>query len=61
MSAKITVKLVRSPIGCMPKHRKTLEALGLKKIRQVKTFESTPTHLGMVEAVKHLLEVSYEA
>jgi large subunit ribosomal protein L30 len=54
----ITVKLVRSKIGCTPKQRKTLEALGLRKIRQEKTFEDSPVVEGMVDKVKHLVEVT---
>lgn len=54
----ITVKLVRSKIGCTPKQCKTLEALGLRKIRQEKTFEDSPVVEGMVDKVKHLVEVT---
>ncbi len=56
--AQITVKMVRSKIGCKPKQRKTLEALGLHKIRQEKTFEENSTVLGMINKVKHLVEVT---
>ncbi|THB67185.1 MAG: 50S ribosomal protein L30 [Desulfovibrio sp.] len=54
----ITVKLLRSRIGCNPKQRKTLDALGLKKIRQEKTFPDNDAVRGMVERVKHLVEVN---
>lgn len=56
--AKITVKMVRSKIGCNPNQRKTLEALGLRKIRQEQTFEESPTVHGMINKVKHLVEVT---
>ncbi len=56
--ANITIKMVRSKIGCKPNQRKTLEALGLRKIRQEKTFEESPTVLGMINKVKHLVEVT---
>ena len=32
MADKLKVTLVKSPIGAVPKHRKTVEALGLKKL-----------------------------
>ncbi|XPV75303.1 MAG: 50S ribosomal protein L30 [Desulfovibrio sp.] len=54
----LKVKLVRSNIGCNPKQRKTLVALGLRKIRQEKTFEENDAILGMIEKVKHLVEVT---
>ncbi len=54
----ITVKLSRSRIGCSPEQRKTLDSLGLKRIRQEKTFEDVPSVTGMIEKVKHLIEVT---
>lgn len=52
------IKLLRSRIGCSPNQRQTLDALGLKRIRQEKTFEEAPTLVGMIEKVKHLIEVT---
>jgi large subunit ribosomal protein L30 len=57
MSAQVTVKLVKSKIGCNPRQRATLEALGLKRIRQEKTLPDTPTVRGMIFKVSHLVEV----
>ncbi|MFZ5426035.1 MAG: 50S ribosomal protein L30 [Thermodesulfobacteriota bacterium] len=57
MSGEVTIKLVKSKIGCNPKQRATLEALGLKKIRQEKTLPDTPTVRGMIFKVSHLIEV----
>jgi large subunit ribosomal protein L30 len=54
---QVTVKLLKSKIGCNPKQRATLEALGLKRIRQEKTLEDTPTVRGMIFKVSHLIEV----
>jgi len=53
----LRVKLIRSKIGTNPLQRKTLQALGLRKIRQEKTFEDSPAVAGMIERVKHLVEV----
>ncbi|GAB7023628.1 50S ribosomal protein L30 [Salidesulfovibrio brasiliensis] len=54
----LKVKLIKSKIGCKPKQVSTLDALGLRKIRQEKTFEDRPEIRGMIEKVKHLVEVT---
>ena len=44
MADKLKVTLVKSPIGCVPKHRRTVEALGLKKVNKtVELFSTTTT------------------
>ena len=55
--ATIKVKQVRSAIGRTKTQKLTLEALGLRKVNQVVEHEATPSILGMVAAVKHLVEV----
>ena len=55
--AKIRIKQVRSKIGCPKTQKATLAALGLKKINSVVEHEDTPSILGMVESVKHLVVV----
>lgn len=52
---KVTLK--KSLIGCSPAQRRTLAALGLKRIRQEKTLQESPAVAGMIENVKHLIEV----
>lgn len=54
----LKVKLVRSKIGCNPNQRKVLCSLGLRKIRQEKSFEDSPVVRGMIDKVKHLVEVT---
>ncbi|UJH66576.1 50S ribosomal protein L30 [Allomuricauda sp. SCSIO 65647] len=53
--AKIRVKQVRSAIKRPKDQKRTLEALGLRKIGQVVEHEDTPNILGMVNKVKHLV------
>jgi len=53
----LKIKLTRSRIGCTPRQRRTLTAMGLKKIRQVKELPKNNAVLGMVRAVEHLVEV----
>jgi large subunit ribosomal protein L30 len=55
--AKIKIKQVRSKIDRPERQKRTLVALGLKKINQVVEQEATPQILGMVNTVKHLVEV----
>lgn len=55
--ATIKVKQVRSKINAPIDQKRTLEALGLKKMNAVVEHEATPAILGMVNKVKHLVEV----
>lgn len=52
---EITIKLVRSRIGCNPCQRKTLDALGLRRREMVKTFPDNPAVRGMIAKVSHLV------
>ncbi len=54
---KLKIKLVKSTIGAIPKHRKTIEALGLKKINSVVTHNDDVAIRGMINHVRHLVEV----
>lgn len=53
--AKITQ--MKSRIGHPERQKRTLEALGLKKINSVKEVVLTPQVEGMINKVKHLLSV----
>ena len=54
---KIRIKQVRSKIDRPERQKRTLIALGLKKINQVVEHEGTPQIMGMVNSIKHLIEV----
>ena len=54
---KIIVKQKRSKIGRPSKQKKTLIALGLGKINKEVELLGTPQILGMINKVKHLIEV----
>jgi large subunit ribosomal protein L30 len=54
--AKLKVTQVRSTIGRIPKHRRTIEALGLGKIRKSVIHDDTPQVRGMIQSVAHLVE-----
>ena len=55
--AKLRVTLVKSPIGAVPKHRKTVEALGLKKLNKTVELPDNDAVRGMLWHVKHLVKV----
>jgi len=55
--AKIKIKQVKSKINSTRRQKRTLEALGIKKMNQLVEHEATPQVLGMVHKVQHLLEV----
>lgn len=55
--AKIKIKQVRSRINCPIDQKRTLDALGLRKLNRVVEHEDSPAILGMVEKVKHLVSV----
>lgn len=58
MTAKqIRIKLVRSRIGTTPHQRKMLDALGLRRMQTVKTFNDTPAIRGIIAKVPHLVAV----
>ncbi|MCI9561587.1 MAG: 50S ribosomal protein L30 [Clostridia bacterium] len=53
----VKVTLVRSTNGEIASVKATVAALGLKKIRQSKTFEETPANMGQIKKVSHLVSV----
>ncbi|MCB8994488.1 MAG: 50S ribosomal protein L30 [Bacteroidales bacterium] len=55
--AKIKITQVRSKIGSTERQKKTLTALGLKKVNASVEVEGTPQIMGMVGKVGHLLKV----
>lgn len=55
--AIIKIKQTKSRIGAPKDQKRTLDTLGLRKINQVVEREDTPSVLGMVEKVKHLVTI----
>ena len=55
--ATIKIKQVRSRIKCPKVQKRTLDALGLRKMNRVVEHEDTPSIRGLVEVVKHLVSV----
>lgn len=55
--AKLEVKLIKSFNRANKKQIATVQALGLKKIGQIVVHESSPSILGMINQVSHLVSV----
>lgn len=53
----LRITLVKSTIGAIPKHRKTVEALGLKKLNSVVEQQDNAAIRGMLKQVSHLVKV----
>ena len=54
---KIKITQVKSAIKKPVRQKRTLEALGIRKLHQTVEVEATPQILGMVNKVSHLVEV----
>ena len=57
MAKTLKITLVKSPIGAIPKHKKTVEALGLKKLHHTVELPDNEAVRGMIWNVRHLLQV----
>ncbi|MBO3098448.1 50S ribosomal protein L30 [Gelidibacter pelagius] len=55
--AKIKVKKVKSAINRTLQQKRILESLGLRKMNQVVEHDDTPSILGMINKVQHLVSV----
>ena len=56
--AQIKIKQIKSRINCPKVQKRTLDALGLRKMNHTVVKEDNPSIRGMVQAVHHLVEVT---
>ena len=54
---KLRITLVKSPIGAVPKNKKTVEALGLRKLNKTVEMPDNAAVRGMIQQVRHLVKV----
>ena len=54
---KLKITLVKSPIGAVPKNKKTVEALGLRKLNKTVEMPNNEAVRGMIRQVRHLVKV----
>lgn len=57
MAEKLKITLVKSPISCVPKHRRTVEALGLTKMNKTVELPDNASTRGMIRQISYLLKV----
>ena len=57
MAKKIEITLIRSPLSCKPKHRRTVRALGLRRIGQSVIHEDTAAIRGMANKIDYLVTI----
>jgi len=57
MADKLKITLVRSTIGAVPKHRRTVEALGLTKTNHTVELPDNDATRGMIRQVGYMLKV----
>ncbi|MCC8145298.1 MAG: 50S ribosomal protein L30 [Bacteroidales bacterium] len=55
--ATIKVKQVRSRINCPKEQKRTLDALGLRRLNRVVEHPDNPAIRGMIDKVKHLVSI----
>lgn len=55
--AQIKITQIKSRINCPAVEKRTLDALGLKKMHHTVVKEDTPAVMGMVKRVHHLVKV----
>lgn len=56
-NAKLSITLVKSPIGAKPSHRDCVRALGLRRMQQTVVLPNSPTVRGIINKIIHLLNV----
>ena len=54
---KLKITLVKSSIGAVPKNKKTVEALGLRKLNKTVEMPDNEAVRGMIRQVRHLVKV----
>ncbi len=57
MADKLKITLVKSTIGCVPKHKKIVESLGLRKLNHTVEQPDNAAIRGMIQKVSYLLKV----
>lgn len=53
----IKIKLTKSPIGKIESHKRTVKALGFKKVGQIVEKEDTPQIRGMIDKIDYMVEI----
>ena len=57
MAEKLRITLVKSPIGAVPKHRKSVEAMGLTKMHKTVELPDNAATRGQIQQIGYMLKV----
>ncbi|MBR2529338.1 MAG: 50S ribosomal protein L30 [Blautia sp.] len=57
MADKLKVTLVKSPIGAVPKHRKTVVAMGLTKMHKTVELPDNAATRGQIKQIEYMVKV----
>ena len=57
MAEKLRITLVKSPIGAVPKHRKSVEAMGLTKMHKTVELPDNAATRGQIQKIGYMLKV----
>ena len=57
MAEKLRITLVKSPIGAVPKHRKTVEAMGLTNMHKTVELPDNAATRGQIQQIGYMLKV----
>ena len=57
MAGKLKITLVKSTIGAVPKHKATVEAMGLRKLNKTVELPDNEATRGQIQQVRHLVKV----
>ena len=57
MAKKVRIEQVKSMVGNITPQKRTLRALGLRRIRHARGYNDSPALRGMIEVVKHIVKV----
>ncbi len=52
----LKITLVKSPIGAVPKHRATVESMGLRKLNKSITLPDNAATRGQIQQIRHLIK-----
>ena len=53
----LKITLVKSPIGAIPKHKATCEAMGLRKLNKTIVLPDNAATRGQIQQISHLIKV----
>jgi large subunit ribosomal protein L30 len=59
-NSALKLKLIKSPVGYSARQRATVQSLGLRRLHQVVVQPDSPVTRGMVEKVRHLVQIFEE-